>query len=195
MDKINTNKIECIIKRFKCITCIDVKFRYLKKGDEHKKGVNKLDENYQCVYMFFSEKYCLKVGYVDQGSPQRWNSHHYTTPRIDVEPKTEEIIHKGSTLTRSIMLDSNRNNKFQKSSHGDIDSLKKSFSELCSEKSKDTDIKKKTKELSKNFREFIENNTDRVELSIKKQDSTFAIKLLESIAIYILNPEYEGKNE
>lgn len=195
MNKININKIECIIKRFKCITCINVKLRYLKKGYEHKNGVNKLDKNYQCVYMFFSEKSCLKVGYVDQGSPQRWSYHHYTTPRIEIETKTKNIKHSGSTLTRSIMLDSNGNNKFQKSSHGDIDSLKESFNELCSDKLKGTNIKEKTKELSKKFRTFIESNTDRVELSIKKQDSTFAIRLLESIAIYILNPEYEGKNE
>ncbi|RTL10112.1 MAG: hypothetical protein EKK54_12145 [Neisseriaceae bacterium] len=193
------NQIDQIEKIFKNITGLDIKEKkYLTKGNVHKNGVKKLDENYQCIYMFFSEKCCLKVGYVDQGSPQRWNSHHYTAPRTEIKIEKEtgikKVVHPGSTLPRSIMLDSYAKHRFQESSHNDIDSLNNKFKSISSDKLQGKDTKKLTSDLSKEFRSFIENNTDRVELSIEKQKNTFAIKLLESISIYILNPQYEGKN-
>lgn len=189
MSKANIKKIECIKNRFKCITGIDVKSRYLKAGKEHKNNVNSLNTEHQCVYIFFSEKLCLKVGYVDQGSPQRWNSHHYTTPI-----KNKKGKFTGSTLPKSILLDDDTKSKFQDSSDDEIEKLKEELRKLYCTELNEINIKTERQNLSKLIREFIENNTDRVEFSIPKQANTSAIKLLEAIAIFVLNPAYEGKS-
>lgn len=105
---------DSIKEEFKCLTNIDVTATYMSKGQTH--NPTSLRSGMCGVYVFMSEKCCLKVGKAGPKSKARWNSHHYnldeTTP---------------STLPKSIIKNKNKFKQlFPSELHHEIDTLDRS---------------------------------------------------------------------
>lgn len=106
-------RIQKIISDFKNITDIDVVYKIMFKGKDHKP--TSLSKGYCGVYVFFNEDTCFKVGKAGTKSQARWNSHHY-----NLDNSTPSTLPK-SIITKKDLFKS----KFPSDKHIEIDGLSK----------------------------------------------------------------------
>lgn len=202
-------RLKNAIKIFKRLTGVNIiDYKFLQKGEKH--VPSKLGKDEQGVYIFISDSHCLKVGSVGDNSQPRWNSNHYTKPFVF----TEKNFYFSSTLSRSLVTKTIKNldNGTAKrtaviADNGSIkyfpdDSIKDELTKLydfvydvMAKKDKYMEDNKYimlSNKATKSFSNFVKENTHRFEIKINSEKNTNAIRLLESMVIYALNPVYEG---